>query len=112
MVMYLKENKDITCWVVDKCGGYLHKVYVSDGIRITCEKCKRTYIYPYKECYECWWDFPIIHVNCNGKIHAHYIDENWDSVNIDFFCDKCGEKWFDIDDALKNGYYDNKLNKR
>jgi len=95
----MKENK-YYCY---KCGGLLEEKRVDEIVKVKCTKCGDSWSYPYEKCYDCWWDFPIRHTGCGGLIHAHYIDESYDSIYMNYFCDKCGKTWIDTEDALECG---------
>ena len=53
------------------------------------------------KCEECWthWGFPRRHKNCGGLVHCHYLDENYNSLIMQYFCDKCGKRFYDSQEA-------------
>lgn len=42
-------------------------------------------------CGECYFK-PSVCKKCGGLIHNAYFDESWDSIMLDYQCDKCGSK--------------------
>lgn len=52
-------------------------------------------------CEECWWDYPKKHKNCGGLVHCHFLDENWDSLVMNYYCDKCEESGEQLSDEVE-----------
>ena len=50
------------------------------------------------DCLKCWDEYPARHKGCGGIVHAHMVDCDWDSIFMQYFCEKCGELSSNHDD--------------
>jgi hypothetical protein len=45
-----------------------------------------------RKCVECWANYPKKCV-CQGLIHAQFVKEAWEGLNLVFSCDNCGDQY-------------------
>lgn len=43
-------------------------------------------------CEGCWKSSPC-RCECGGLVHGQFFEEDWDSVFLAYYCDRCGEDY-------------------